>query len=292
MIFSVLIFCSAASLFLGIYAFFIRNPLEEAFQSSAGEAEEDKGLVDNLTDLFGSFVSAFPPMIKNLISMPNLNETLKIAGWRIGSEEFLGIRVMSSVTMAMLFAIPFGHAWWLGGGIGAFIGYILPVSLLAKKVNTIGFKLQQSTPLFLGLFVAGIKSGQSIEEAMAWAAKIDDHLFSEIQRVIKDIKGGMTLQEALGKLTSRAEIMEAGELAAACENISLAHKHGAGGISVTLENVLRDMEARREYMISGKIKRLENIVTVPLVLSAMVAAITSIAAPFVIMMYGGARSVF
>jgi len=194
--------------------------------------------------------------------------------------------------LAGVLTVLFGRAWLLGTVIGAILGFVIPVSILAQKVNTIGFNLQRATPLFLKLLIVGIRGGQSVEEALVWAGKVDDDLSGEIQRVMTDIKGSMTLQEAMAELARRAEIMEAGELAAACENISLSHKYGAEGISVALENVVRDMEARRGYQINNRIKKLENIITVPLVLSAMLVAVTSMAAPYLITLSGGASSVF
>lgn len=284
------VFCCCFLLALGGYAFYVRNPLSDVFAfNSAGEAREKRGFIEWLADLMGSLFSVLPAAIKNLISLPDLPEVLKIVGWRFSSEEFLGIRVLSSVTFAILFALPFGRAWWIGVIIGAFIGYILPVSILAQRINSIGFNLQRATPLFLDLLVVGIRGGQSIEDALVWAAKIDDDLHGEIQRVVNDIKGSMTIQEALGELARRAEIMDAGELAGACEIMGLAHRYGAGGISVALENVVRDMDARRGYLINSRIKKMENVVTVPLVLSPMIAALVSMALPYLFMMYGGAN---
>jgi len=294
LLFYISVFLFVAFLCFGLYLYLVRNPLVEAFEGggAAGEAVERKGIVSQAIDFLGLFVSVMPTALKNLISLPNLPEVLKIAGWKIGSEEFLGLRVLSSVGLAACLAVLFGRAWLLGAVIGALLGYVIPVSILAQKVNNIGFNLQRATPLFLKLLVVGIKGGQSVEEALVWAGKIDVDLSLEIARVMIDVKGSMTLQEAMGELARRAEIMDAGELASACENISLAHRYGAGGITVALENVLRDMEARRGYLVNSRIKKLENIITVPLVLSAMLAAVTSMAAPYFITLYGGAGSVF
>jgi len=277
---------------IGVYLYLVRNPLAEAFEGAAGEAVEDKNIAARAVDLIGSFAAALPAAVKNLVALPDLPEALKIAGWKIGSEEFLGARVLSSVGLAAVLAGFFGRAWLLGAFLGAVLGYIIPASILAQKVNSLGFQLQRATPLFLKLLVAGVRGGQSLEDALAWAGRIDDQLSSEIQRVMADMKGSMTLQEALTELARRAEIMEAGELAAACENISLAHRYGSGGITKALEDVVRDMEARRGYQVAMKIKKLENIVTVPLVLSAMLAAVAALAAPYLIMLFGGAGNVF
>jgi Flp pilus assembly protein TadB len=287
------VFAFITLLCIGVCSYIVRNPLAEAFEGvAAGEAVEKKNIIAQSVDLIGSLAAALPVVIKNLISLPDLPEVLKIAGWKISSEEFLGVRVLASVSLAGVLTVLFGRVWLLGTVIGAILGFVIPVSILAQKVNAIGFNLQHATPLFLKLLIVGIRGGQSVEEALVWAGKVDDDLSGEIQRVMTDIKGSMTLQEAMAELAWRAEIMEGGELAAACENISLSHKYGAEGISVALENVVRDMEARRGYQINNRIKKLENIITVPLVLSAMLVAVTSMAAPYLITLYGGASSVF
>tara|TARA_R110001592_G_C13189889_1_gene752297 strand:+ start:9615 stop:10499 length:885 start_codon:yes stop_codon:yes gene_type:complete len=129
------------------------------------------------------------------------------------AEQFFALRLISSVLMAL--ATYFCLAMleindWLYVTIGALVGLILPSLSLSDRRKAREKEIIKSLPTFLDFLVMAIQAGMNFSGAMAQAVDKgpEGAIKVEFQRVLRDIKAGMSRTESLRLMSERLDIRD------------------------------------------------------------------------------------
>ena len=139
---------------------------------------------------------------------------------------------------------------------GALIGYIALNFYVKTQFNRRMKKFIEEFPNALDIVTRGVKTGLPLGDCLkAIATEGQEPVRTEFQRVVDDISVGLTLTQALNRLTHRVPIMEANFFAVV---VAIQSQLG-GNLSEALGNLSRVLRERK--MMKEKIKAFSSEAT-------------------------------
>jgi tight adherence protein C len=182
------------------------------------------------------FLTRFAPRS----NMETARHKLDLAGnpndWTV--TDFLGVRGLSatfSTIIAVLLALAMRSdpaMVLLFFGIGAGLGFYLPVLWLGMKIRTRQHEIQKALPDALDLLTISVEAGLGFDSAMVKVAeKWVNELSRAFGRVIAEVRVGKLRREALRDMSDRTDVSEVKNFIAAVIQ--------ADQLGVSIANVLR-----------------------------------------------------
>ena len=165
------------------------------------------------------------PLLKNLSSFfarftpkQNIDEMkrkIELAGnpnnW--SASDFLGVRGLSLILTAVVVGVPMFILRFalpqtiLFTGIGAFLGFYLPMFWLSSKIRNRQNEIQKALPDALDLLTICTEAGQGFDAAMTKVAeKWDNELSRAFARANSEVRLGKIRREALRDMANRADV--------------------------------------------------------------------------------------
>jgi tight adherence protein C len=152
--------------------------------------------------------------------------------------EFLGLRILATALMALLLVLVFtlmraGTATiLLFAGVGAFLGFYLPLLWLNLKIRQRREEIQLALADALDLLTICVEAGSGLDAAIAQVVnQWNNQLSRAFGRALVEIRLGKSRQDALRDMAERAGVADLTNFVAA---IVQAERYGAG-----IANVLR-----------------------------------------------------
>jgi len=150
-------------------------------------------------------------------SQQALQEKLNLAGrpWGLNAQGFVALRLLSLVllgciglALALLLALDM-PLWLIGPFGGAGLGYLLPESVVSRRIRKRKKGILLALPSALDLLTISVEAGLSFDAAMTRVAeKYKNPLTSEITLMLNEIRLGRGRLEALDDLGKRCKVDE------------------------------------------------------------------------------------
>jgi tight adherence protein C len=148
-------------------------------------------------------------------NMEAVRHKLDLAGnpndWTVA--DFLGVRGLAAVfasVVAVLLAFAMRSepaVLLLFLGIGAVLGFFLPVLWLGMKIGARQHQIQRALPDALDLLTISVEAGLAFDSAMAKVAeKWDNELSRAFARVISEVRVGKLRRDALRDMSDRTDV--------------------------------------------------------------------------------------
>jgi tight adherence protein C len=169
-----------------------------------------------------------------------LQEKLNLAGrpWGLTAQGFLALRLLSlllfsCIGLAVAILLALGMPLWLMGPFGGgALGYLLPESLVSRRIRKRKKGILLSLPSALDLLTISVEAGLSFDAALTRVAeKYKNPLTVEITQMLNEIRLGRSRIEALDDLGKRCKV---DELTSFVQAIIQSEQLGVG-----IANVLR-----------------------------------------------------
>ena len=183
-------------------------------------------------------------MASSLIPKPALlRKRLDQTGRRIGLGRYAVVSIGLLLFVAAALMIK-GAPWYLGLGVGMFVGLGLPHFVIGKMIKKRLNRFNVNFPDAIELMVRGLRSGLPITETLGIvAAELPGPVGSEFRAVVDKMKIGRTMESALQETADRLAMAEFQFFV-----ITLAIQRETGGnLAETLSN-LADVLRKRAQM--------------------------------------------
>jgi tight adherence protein B len=178
-------------------------------------------------------------------SFKRSNEKLEImlnrAGLPLRPEEYIMFKMISAAFVALLLYLVFGEAIFfiVGGGIG----YVFPKWLINRKQKKRLEKFNLELPDMIATIVGSLRAGFSFTQALKTVVEeANGPIKEEMERVIKDMQYGTSLEEALNELKIR---MPSEDLDLMIQAIVIQRQVG-GNLATVLEKIVQTVRDRQK----------------------------------------------
>ena len=150
-------------------------------------------------------------------SQQALQEKLNLAGrpWGLTAQGFLALRLLSlllfsCIGLAAALVLSLSMPLWLMGPFGGgALGYLLPESVVSRRIRKRKKGILLSLPSALDLLTISVEAGLSFDAAMTRVAeKYKNPLTAEITQMLNEIRLGRPRLEALDDLGKRCKVDE------------------------------------------------------------------------------------
>jgi len=129
------------------------------------------------------------------------------------AEQLFGLQIVSGLLMSLMayFAMSsFGEVDWFYVFLGGLLGFIMPdmtINDLKKKREK---ELVKELPAYLDFLTMAVQAGMNLSGAITQAVdkSSDSALRVEFQKILRDIKAGMSRLDALREMSERLDIRE------------------------------------------------------------------------------------
>ncbi|WHY76777.1 type II secretion system F family protein [Neobacillus sp. WH10] len=200
------------------------------------------------TPFFKQFFMSVATVFKDVQFSGSTEKLLLEAGSERRPEEFLALRLLSSVGIGLI-TILFGLSWYICA-ISIIIGYFIPKYHLKRKrkkrLNLLSYQLIE----VLGIMANSLRAGFSFMQAMQLVGKeVPDPLGPEFDRVVRQTGLGIPLEEIFEELVDRLPNKELEVVVRAI----LAQRKSGGNLAELLETM--------EETIRGRVRILEELNT-------------------------------
>ncbi|MBI4788582.1 MAG: type II secretion system F family protein [Chloroflexi bacterium] len=182
--------------------------------------------------------------------------------------EFLGLRGLSALLVALLFALVFTFVHTSAlmvlvlVGAGAVLGFYLPLLWLNLKIRERQADIQMALPDALDLLTVCVEAGMGLDAAMAQVAeKWNNHLSRAFGRTLHELRLGKSRHAVLRDMADRAGVTVLTNFVAA---LIQAEEHGAT-IAQTLRVQSKQMRVFRRQRAEERANQMPVKLVLPLV---------------------------
>lgn len=217
------------------------------YLKTSQEKNIEKANVDIKTrvKLFNNKIKKCIPTVK---VSNKLEKKISRTGINVKPEEFIVFQWMCLVIIGGTFYIISNN--YFAFFVGAIIGYITPLLMLSNRGNKRFKKFNQGLPDLITSIVGSLRAGFSLQQALKTVAEDSESpIRDEINIVIKEIRCGSTLEEALNHLNDR---MPSGDLEMMIQSILIQREVG-GNLSSVLEiiaSTIRERQSIQRQVVS------------------------------------------
>jgi tight adherence protein C len=150
-------------------------------------------------------------------SLEGMQEKLNLAGrpWGLTASGFLAVRLLSLVLFtcvgfAMALLLNLDMPLWLMGPVGGgALGFLLPESIVSRRIRKRQKGILLSLPSALDLLTISVEAGLSFDAALTRVVeKYKNPLTQEINTMLNEIRLGRSRVEALDELGKRCKVEE------------------------------------------------------------------------------------
>ena len=206
-------------------------------------------LAGGFTGLTQPFARTTPLLAKRLGALSFVRasqETLVRANVRFGVARYYLMR-------ALLAAVVFGLVHLVAGVLpavgAAAVAFMIPRIVISKKASRRGAAFEGQLAETLDLLVGSLRAGQGLLQALeAASSEQSEPMRSELQRIVDQVNLGVSISDAMEKLTSRFDSPDVELLAAA---IAINRETG-GNLTEVLERLAKTVRQRREIRAEAK----------------------------------------
>jgi tight adherence protein B len=188
---------------------------------------------------------------QGLLAGTELDRTIAQAGWTISASRFLLLIAALTVALGGGFAASGVISPVIGAALGVVLGAVGPLLFLRLAKARRLKKFAEQLPDALDIIVRSLRAGHPVAAAMGLVAKeMSDPIGSEFGITVDEMTYGMSLPEALAKMSER---VDQGDLKFVLVAINI--QHGSGG---NLAEVLSGISAviRARFRMKQKISAL------------------------------------
>ena len=208
-LFSVILFSAIGLFFVGIWISRNRNvPKKRVTRFVTSELEEDQNVEEKNRSLWsnknvGKFRDWINETLKSL-SSEKLQQKISSAYWPITDTEFILIRVIGTIIAFVLFWFIFDSI--LAGIFISVVTIMLPSILLDFAIAKRQKKFHKQLLDVLVLIKGAVQAGYGLMQGLDLAIReIPEPASEEFERVLREVRLGLTLETALTNLASRME---------------------------------------------------------------------------------------
>jgi tight adherence protein C len=186
-----------------------------ALKPSARDIELSEPFLDRVIKPSVQSVLRFVGRLAPRRNMEELERNLWQAGtpFELAPLDFLGARLLATVGLGLMAAASAYVIGWplraalVFGGVGAGLGFYAPMVWLRWKIGTRRTEIQRALPDCIDLLVVCIDAGLGFDSALLKVAQRWQHqLARELDRVIYEVRIGMSRVEALQGLVNRTGV--------------------------------------------------------------------------------------
>jgi tight adherence protein C len=214
-----------------------------------------------------------------------IRELLRSAGlYRMRASTFLGYRVLATLSAALFWFWLVGSAGGSGVKIvlvvGSFaaLGWVTPVFVLRKRAAHRIEEIDREVPELVDLLVTTVEAGVGFASALqASARRVEGPLGQELRVALSEQSMGLTIQEALTNMLSRAN---SPALRVFVQAIIQGEMLGVS-IGKILRDLAVDMRKRRRQAAEERAQKAPTKIIFPLVLLILPAIFIVAVAPIV-----------
>jgi tight adherence protein B len=208
-LFSVILFSAIGLFFVGIWISRNRNvPKKRVARFVTDELEEDQNAEEKNRSLWsnknvGKFRDWINETLKSL-SSEKLQQKISSAYWPITDTEFILIRIIGTIIAFILFWFIFDSI--LAGIFISVVTIMVPSILLDFAIAKRQKKFHKQLLDVLVLIKGAVQAGYGLMQGLDLAIReIPEPASEEFERVLREVRLGLTLENALTNLASRME---------------------------------------------------------------------------------------